>query len=635
MKGITFSVVLVAWLVQLCYGQSENAPTTNPWSSIGNWGQAGSLEGNSTLAPTISTTATTTTDETIVDDWNATEIPLEPQTAAPTMTPPTASPMAIVQVEGDVSLQLQNTPSLLIGDTESHFLAVVGDFLFQYIQEGVDGHALEIIEVRLVRQYRQPSTGRQLTAQADYHRNLLQNDTTPLYVDLKIVGLLETPDGQTAFFDFDTLLSSLFETQSEVFIGMLQSYAENAFFDHIVAVNVVTQVAAPTSQPTQPTVAPSIFDNIDEANQPDSSDTETSPWSIGVIVGVAAGGAVILMLLLAIVCRLTSNKAPPHEALPDARVTHSESSGGYYDSKNKSINSNGKSTEKKKRWSVKSKEDKPTVESDRTSRHENDPEAPKNITHGEQASLGTVSDLESQGLYSYAKNDSDSVMGASIMYNNSVMGMDNMSYAYSLEPGIEASVVAGYSGDQSTVVHDESSLPRVIPQITVVKNKKSSGKRGGNNGKTTPKSGVQGNMNSNIQDTAREFQMSTSDLELTESELAMLPSNLRDSNDEDDSRAATPPTRVVMAPSGKLGIVIDTTVDGPVVHHVNESSALKGKIFPGDIIVGIDNVDTRAMSASAITALMVKTAHQKRRLTILENKKGKLNKPKTSNGGKR
>jgi C-terminal processing protease CtpA/Prc len=63
--------------------------------------------------------------------------------------------------------------------------------------------------------------------------------------------------------------------------------------------------------------------------------------------------------------------------------------------------------------------------------------------------------------------------------------------------------------------------------------------------------------------------------------------------------------------------VIDTTLDGPVVHKVNPGSSLEGKLKPGDIIVAIDDVDTRAMSAASITALMVKTANQRRKLSII------------------
>ena len=73
----------------------------------------------------------------------------------------------------------------------------------------------------------------------------------------------------------------------------------------------------------------------------------------------------------------------------------------------------------------------------------------------------------------------------------------------------------------------------------------------------------------------------------------------------------------VVAPPGKLGIVIDTTLEGPVVQKVNSQSPLAGTLFPGDIIVAINDVDTRTMSPSAITALMVLTSQSQRKLTVL------------------
>jgi hypothetical protein len=75
--------------------------------------------------------------------------------------------------------------------------------------------------------------------------------------------------------------------------------------------------------------------------------------------------------------------------------------------------------------------------------------------------------------------------------------------------------------------------------------------------------------------------------------------------------------REVIAPPGKLGIVIDTTIQGPVIHKVNKNSPLQGILFPGDIITAIDATDTRSMTAAAITALMVQTANQQRRLTVV------------------
>jgi len=66
-------------------------------------------------------------------------------------------------------------------------------------------------------------------------------------------------------------------------------------------------------------------------------------------------------------------------------------------------------------------------------------------------------------------------------------------------------------------------------------------------------------------------------------------------------------TREVQAQAGKLGITIDTTKEGPAVHKIKDESQMKGKLKVGDIILKIDDIDTTAMSASAISALMVRT----------------------------
>jgi hypothetical protein len=90
--------------------------------------------------------------------------------------------------------------------------------------------------------------------------------------------------------------------------------------------------------------------------------------------------------------------------------------------------------------------------------------------------------------------------------------------------------------------------------------------------------------------------------------------------DDQSTQASARPnlvSRVIVAPSGKLGIIVDTTLEGPVVHVVNPKSPLQGIVEPGDIIVAIGDVDARAMSAADITALMIKTAGNERIFTIL------------------
>jgi hypothetical protein len=195
-----------------------------------------------------------------------------------------------------------------------------------------------------------------------------------------------------------------------------------------------------------------------------------------------------------------------------------------------------------------------------------------------QVPAGVSSDVESQqALNSPTATQSD---GQSSYYGGSIMQasthMDSNSYSYSLEPGIEPSVVSGKSNGSA----QGRPVPMEIPQL--------------DNG----------------------IELAPSDLQLTESELAMLPSNLGKSGESEVDELVT---RVVVAPPGKLGIIIDTTVEGPVVHKINPGSALEGQLSPGEIIVAIDDVGTRAMSASAITALMVKTANKQRNLTVASN----------------
>ena len=86
---------------------------------------------------------------------------------------------------------------------------------------------------------------------------------------------------------------------------------------------------------------------------------------------------------------------------------------------------------------------------------------------------------------------------------------------------------------------------------------------------------------------------------------------------QDDGHA-----RQVVAPPGKLGIVIETTLEGPVVHKINDTSPLKGLVTEGELITAIDDVDTRAMSASAITSLMIRTADSHRTMTVRSSMAG-------------
>ena len=71
------------------------------------------------------------------------------------------------------------------------------------------------------------------------------------------------------------------------------------------------------------------------------------------------------------------------------------------------------------------------------------------------------------------------------------------------------------------------------------------------------------------------------------------------------------------APPGKLHIVIHTTKDGPAVHSIREGSALEGHLFPEDLIVAVDDVDTRSFPAEEVIKMLSDKMDSERKITVL------------------
>lgn len=77
-------------------------------------------------------------------------------------------------------------------------------------------------------------------------------------------------------------------------------------------------------------------------------------------------------------------------------------------------------------------------------------------------------------------------------------------------------------------------------------------------------------------------------------------------------------TFITYASPGPVGLVIETTKDGPMVHSVRSTSQLIGTVMPGDIIIALDNIDTRELVAPALTRLMARKSQQEqRKITFL------------------
>lgn len=73
----------------------------------------------------------------------------------------------------------------------------------------------------------------------------------------------------------------------------------------------------------------------------------------------------------------------------------------------------------------------------------------------------------------------------------------------------------------------------------------------------------------------------------------------------------------VFAPPGKIGVAIDIVNGNPIVHKIRRGSPLEGLLKPNDMVIAIDDVDTRQMSAADVTHLMVKRMNYRRKITFV------------------
>ena len=77
--------------------------------------------------------------------------------------------------------------------------------------------------------------------------------------------------------------------------------------------------------------------------------------------------------------------------------------------------------------------------------------------------------------------------------------------------------------------------------------------------------------------------------------------------------------REIFAPAGKLGIIVDTSSEGPIVHSIKNDSPLVGKVFTGDFIIAVDDEDVSDWSAHYVTKLVARKSGSVRKLTLLSN----------------
>jgi hypothetical protein len=505
--------------------------------------------------------------------------------------------MIDIAVTSRVSFELVDTSSLMSQGQVELFLEITVGLLSFHLSSGNYMPSLferEGLEAVLMSQSRS-SSGR-------------------LYVNFRITGMVNAEDTISSNsvvtegnLNFDQVLEKIFVEKEEEYVEALK-FIDGDYFSSLNSINV--EVYPETNNSSEEKDQNSGYDPLEdvpdsplpEISQPTEtvntgSTQETNGTggkvnllSLGAIIGItvaAVGVLVMIAVLIYFIC------------VKDNKI---KVGGDANDSRGKSS-----SPHKKKAWNRLSGQNSPA-----------DSVAEETLLRSQPQPNGSTDDLESLAMYSYNRSHGSSLsIGSKIKVPSNQpnhYGSDTMSYAYSLEPGIEASVIGSVmTNDRGEFSNQESgsSIPiREIPQVRM----RTTEKVGGVDGGKTSSQSEKGEHITYDHFGNTQIETAPSDLKLTQSELEMLPSNLRSSDVEGDSDELL--MRKILAPAGKLGVVIDTSVEGPVVHGVNEGSQLSGKIFPGDIIIAIDEVDTRAMTASEITAVMIKTANQFRTLTV-------------------
>ena len=102
-------------------------------------------------------------------------------------------------------------------------------------------------------------------------------------------------------------------------------------------------------------------------------------------------------------------------------------------------------------------------------------------------------------------------------------------------------------------------------------------------------------------------------------EVDLIPSSFSNKNQGGSSSLLSSRIRRdVMAPPGKLGILVaNTTGYGPAVHTVRPGSPMEGLVFVDDIIIAMNDINTRDWTAEQLTQVMKDTAKEGRKITVL------------------
>jgi hypothetical protein len=89
-----------------------------------------------------------------------------------------------------------------------------------------------------------------------------------------------------------------------------------------------------------------------------------------------------------------------------------------------------------------------------------------------------------------------------------------------------------------------------------------------------------------------------------------------DENEGTKTSKKKPMKRTVLAPPGALGIILTDSAQGPTVQSVKQGSTMQGKLFEGDVITSVNDVDVSAWESRRVTKFLKANLYTERKLKV-------------------
>jgi hypothetical protein len=449
-------------------------------------------------------------------------------------------PDSSITVEDNVSVIIKPVSGVMSAGNAEHFrntsMAFLSDLLNQLEQPIYD----VVVSV---------TGGNILTRRRRLQEDSMQVDMVVSGKFDPVPGLAETEEDLSIGY----VARQFFTVQGDSFVKMLKETDNDddaTYFEPVTSVESVAvpgDDVTPAESPAPPGPAP-------------ATGSDGPGLSIGGIVGIALVGALVVALGAAF---FVNNMRKRRRNNPRSRSTKEKKS-----STKKTNKSSAKARASKQNSDSSSpqKLSRPNSASSPSSPEKAMDAPPVRAIGGPPSEKGSIKRVDSD-VQSDLQWGAESLIGAE----------SNMSYAYSLEDGIQLSPSGESQGsavdsELFNYGNDNSPIPKEISKA---------------------------------------------------SEDGLGTSKNRDDDDLDVEKSWSPNSssiiREITAPPGKLGVVLNTSTKGPVVQSVAPGSPLEGMVWPGDVITSIDGIKTKKMSAASMMEYMQKNLFKSRKLTVISD----------------